>query len=372
MAESRGRTAVAALLSFNGGFVDTVGFLGLQGLFVAHVTGNFVTLGAALVLGSHGILNKVLALPFIAVIALARLAGGVARRHGWPVLRIMLTTEVILLAAFFGLAVAFGPFADADRPLALLTGFAGIAAMALQNALQRVHLASLPPTTLMTGSTTQATLDAVDLLAGTIPGEAATVRARLSRLRRALCFSQRAAPRRRCSTGSWDSGVSPSPSSSARPRRSCAWMNQSSTRSRLTDAAPDQQFRQMFGMGPNGSAGCRLASSSFRTAGGRVPCVGWRCPTGACGIAVPPAGAVEGGVWPAGALPCSCAEAATLTSIKTGIVIVIARMGVTFREPICHCNRQPCCRFPRVRCNTILGKIVGPSPAGGTNPAITR
>jgi uncharacterized membrane protein YoaK (UPF0700 family) len=183
MAEPRGRTAVAALLSFNGGFVDTVGFLGLSGLFVAHVTGNFVTLGAALVLGSHGILNKVLALPeFIAVIALARLAGGIARRHGWPVLRIMLTVEVILLAAFFGLAVAFGPFENADRPLALLTGFAGIAAMALQNALQRVHLASLPPTTLMTGSTTQATLDAVDLLAGAIPGEAATVRARLFRL----------------------------------------------------------------------------------------------------------------------------------------------------------------------------------------------
>jgi uncharacterized membrane protein YoaK (UPF0700 family) len=183
MAEPRGRTAVAALLSFNGGFVDTVGFLGLSGLFVAHVTGNFVTLGAALVLGSHGILNKILALPeFIAVIVLARLAGGVARRRGWPLLRIMLTAEVILLAAFFGLAVAFGPFDDADRLLALLTGFAGIAAMALQNALQRVHLASLPPTTLMTGSTTQATLDAVDLLAGTIPNESTTVRARFFRL----------------------------------------------------------------------------------------------------------------------------------------------------------------------------------------------
>src|SRR5262245_37863603 len=142
MADPRGRTAVAALLSFNGGFVDTVGFLGLSGLFVAHVPGNFVTLGAALVLGSHGILNKVLALPeFIAVIVLARLAGGVARQRGWPVLRIMLTAEVILLAAFFGLAVAFGPFEDADRPLALLAGFAGIAAMALDNAVQRVHLA---------------------------------------------------------------------------------------------------------------------------------------------------------------------------------------------------------------------------------------
>ena len=183
MAEPRGRSAVAALLSFNGGFVDTVGFLGLSGLFVAHVTGNFVTLGAALVLGSHGILNKILALPeFIAVIVAARLVGNALRARHQPALRIMLTAEVVLLAAFFALAVMFGPFADADRPMALLTGFAGIAAMALQNALQRVHLASLPPTTLMTGSTTQATLDAVDLLAGDAPGDASAVRTRFSRM----------------------------------------------------------------------------------------------------------------------------------------------------------------------------------------------
>ena len=110
------------------------------------------------------------------------LLGGAARKRGWPALRIMLTAEVVLLAAFFALAVGFGPFEDADRPLALLTGFAGIAAMALQNALQRVHLASLPPTTLMTGSTTQATIDAVDLLAGTAAGDAAAVRTRLSRV----------------------------------------------------------------------------------------------------------------------------------------------------------------------------------------------
>jgi uncharacterized membrane protein YoaK (UPF0700 family) len=105
-----------------------------------------------------------------------------------PVLRIMLGAEVVLLAAFFLLAVAFGPFEDADRPLALLTGFAGIAAMALQNALQRVHLANLPPTTLMTGSTTQATLDAVDLLAGLSPDEESTVRTRLSRMAMSIVF----------------------------------------------------------------------------------------------------------------------------------------------------------------------------------------
>src|ERR1017187_7186592 len=97
---------VAALLSFNGGFLDTVGFLGLQGLFTAHVTGNFVTLGAALVLGHHGIVGKILALPeFILVIALARLAGMALRAQKLPVLRILLAAEVALLLAFFALAV---------------------------------------------------------------------------------------------------------------------------------------------------------------------------------------------------------------------------------------------------------------------------
>src|SRR5690242_21880758 len=90
--QPRGRLAVAALLSFNGGFVDTVGFLGLQGLFVAHVTGNFVTLGAALVLGSHGILNKILALPeFVGFIISACRFGMALRARCLWVLCILLT-----------------------------------------------------------------------------------------------------------------------------------------------------------------------------------------------------------------------------------------------------------------------------------------
>ncbi len=35
------------VLTFNGGYVDTAGFLALQGLFTARVTVNFVTLGAS-------------------------------------------------------------------------------------------------------------------------------------------------------------------------------------------------------------------------------------------------------------------------------------------------------------------------------------
>jgi uncharacterized membrane protein YoaK (UPF0700 family) len=37
------KIALPTLLSFNGGYVDTAGYLALQGLFSAHVTGNFVS-----------------------------------------------------------------------------------------------------------------------------------------------------------------------------------------------------------------------------------------------------------------------------------------------------------------------------------------
>ena len=189
MKKPGGTATIAALLSFNGGFVDTAGFLGLAGLFTAHVTGNFVTLGAALVMGSHGIIGKILALPeFILVIALARLAGAALRARQAPVMRILLTAEVALLFAFFLLAVTLGPFANPDSPAALFTGFAGIAAMAIQNAVQRVHLSSLPPTTLMTGSTTQATIDAVDLLVGTDAEHAAAIRTRFGRLSLSILY----------------------------------------------------------------------------------------------------------------------------------------------------------------------------------------
>ena len=180
---------LAGLLSFNGGFVDTAGFLGLQGLFTAHVTGNFVTLGAALVFGTHGVIAKLLALPeFVVIVALARLIGHALRKKEIDALRPLLVAKVMFLIAFFILGVMFGPFPDSDAPVALLTGFAGVAAMAIQNAVQRVHLAAMPPTTLMTGNTTQAVLDAVDLWRGEAGSDTAAIRARFARMLRAIIW----------------------------------------------------------------------------------------------------------------------------------------------------------------------------------------
>ena len=175
---------IPAFLSLNAGYVDTAGFLALQGLFTAHVTGTFVTLGAALVLGPSGVLAKLLALPvFCAVILVTRLLAPALPRLGLPVLRSMLWLKLALLAAGAAMAIWIGPVRDASQPAAVGTGMLLVSAMAIQNAISRIHLGTAPPTTLMTGTTTQMMIDIADLLRGGLPDDQRVVaRGRLGRM----------------------------------------------------------------------------------------------------------------------------------------------------------------------------------------------
>ena len=162
-------------LSFVAGAADTAGFLGLGGLFTAHVTGNFVLIGATLVQGSlAGVGGKLLALPvFMLGVALTRLAAGALDRRGLPSLRLLLGVQALLLASFLALAVGLGPFPDADALPALAAGLCGVLAMSVQNGLARLKLAALVPSTVMTGNVTQLVLDGLDLLRGQAAPEAA-------------------------------------------------------------------------------------------------------------------------------------------------------------------------------------------------------
>lgn len=181
------KLTIPVLLSFNGGYLDTAGFLALQGLFTAHVTGNFVTLGAALVMGTTGILSKLLALPvFCAVIILTRWLSYGPAAAKWPKLRPMLTLKLILLVIGAGLAIRLGPFANGDSAAAIVTGMTFVAAMAIQNAAHRIHLGNAPPTTLMTGTTTQLMIDIADRLHGLPPDERAATQQRMNRLFKAI------------------------------------------------------------------------------------------------------------------------------------------------------------------------------------------
>jgi uncharacterized membrane protein YoaK (UPF0700 family) len=177
------KLSLPVLLSVNGGYVDAAGFLALHGLFTTHVTGNFVTLGAALVNGTSGALAKVLALPMFCMVVMAvRLLSVSLDSKGLPALRVILAVKLALLTFSAILAIALGPFDSGDGWAALLTGMALVAAMAIQNAIHRIHMGALPPTTIMTGNTIQIMIDLADLVRGVPAGAHDTIRLRLSRM----------------------------------------------------------------------------------------------------------------------------------------------------------------------------------------------
>jgi len=62
------------------------------------------------------------------------------------------------------LAIHFGPFNNGDAWQAVVAGLVLVAAMAIQNAAHRIHLGSAPPSTLMTGTTTQIMIDLADMI----------------------------------------------------------------------------------------------------------------------------------------------------------------------------------------------------------------
>lgn len=160
----RSAVPATAALAFVAGFVDVVGFVALFGLFTSHVTGNFVVLGSEIVHSTAGVLAKVLALPvFALVVALIRLVVLHHETRAWHPARTLLIIETVALACFMLAGVSVSPVTNPDALGPVLAGMTGVAAMAVQNAASRLVFASHAPTTIMTGNTTQAVIDLVDL-----------------------------------------------------------------------------------------------------------------------------------------------------------------------------------------------------------------
>jgi uncharacterized membrane protein YoaK (UPF0700 family) len=162
--EFRGSWLFPAVLSATAGAVDVIGFLGLGGLFTAHITGNVVVAAAHYVTGGFSEIGPLLAVPvFVAVLGVVTLASVEVEKAGYRPGRLLLVIEAALLAGCLGLAIGFGPFADTDRPVAVLVGMLPVAAMAIQNALTKLALPGAPSTTAMTTNTTQLAVDLATL-----------------------------------------------------------------------------------------------------------------------------------------------------------------------------------------------------------------
>lgn len=159
-----GHWVFSSLLAFTAGYVDTLGFVGLFGLFTAHVTGNFVLIGAMAVQPSTGLAAKLLALPvFVAGVALVAIASMHRRARGHGFGAWLLGAQAFLLAAFMLAAHAAAPLLGTDHPAGIAAAELGVLAMAVQNAGGKLAFGELSPTTVMTGNVTQVVIDLVSL-----------------------------------------------------------------------------------------------------------------------------------------------------------------------------------------------------------------
>lgn len=167
------------MLSVIAGSVDAISFLGLGGLFTAHITGNLVILAAHLVNGGVAPVAPMLSVPvFMTVLGLTRLLAGGLESIELASLRPLLLLQFLLLAGFLVLCVAAGPRIDPNAAKAVLAGMLGVSAMAVQNALVQISLSGAPATAAMTMNVTRFAIDVGELLLGRDQDDAAKARSR--------------------------------------------------------------------------------------------------------------------------------------------------------------------------------------------------
>jgi uncharacterized membrane protein YoaK (UPF0700 family) len=159
--------ALPFVLSVIAGATDIIGFLGLNGLFTAHITGNLVVLAALIVAGAPTIFSYILSVPvFMLVLLVTRLLAGGLERAGRDTLGPLLLLQLLSLAVLLVLCIAAGPWIDPNATAAVVAGMFGVAAMAVQNALVQISLRNTPTTAVMTTNVTHFMLDLGGVLVG--------------------------------------------------------------------------------------------------------------------------------------------------------------------------------------------------------------
>ena len=147
------------------GSIDVISFLGLGGLFAAHITGNLILIAAHIVSGTAVSPQHLLSVPvFIAVLGLTRLLVAGLEAAGLSSLRPLLLLQFLLLTGFLVLCVATGSSVNPDKVITILAGMLGVSAMAVQNAMVVMSLKDSPSTAVMTTNITRFVMDVGEVL----------------------------------------------------------------------------------------------------------------------------------------------------------------------------------------------------------------
>jgi uncharacterized membrane protein YoaK (UPF0700 family) len=176
---SLGLKVLPAVLSVIAGSADVISFLGLGGLFVAHITGNLVILAAHVAARAPVGLSTMLSVPvFILGLALSRLLAARLEAAGLGSLRPLLLLQAVLLAGFLLVSVAAVSSANPTAASAVVATMLGVSAMAVQNALAQISLRGAPSTAVMTTNITRFVMDVGEVLLGRDRASAADARRR--------------------------------------------------------------------------------------------------------------------------------------------------------------------------------------------------
>lgn len=154
------------ILSAIAGFVDTLSFVALFGLFTAHVTGNFVLIGAGVAGFGRGVLLKLIVFPaFIGgVVVSSLLVRSLSERHERQGARLLHSMQAVLMFCYCVAGVWATPVTQPESLSVTVAGIVGAFAMGIQNAHPKLIKRPGVPNTVMTGNVTQAILDVVDML----------------------------------------------------------------------------------------------------------------------------------------------------------------------------------------------------------------
>jgi uncharacterized membrane protein YoaK (UPF0700 family) len=185
--DSLGLTLLPAVLSMAAGSADVISFLGLHGLFVAHITGNLVILAAHIVSGSPVGIAAAASVPvFVLVLGAVRLFAARLLSRARSTLAPLLALQLALLVGYLGLSVFGSVSANPTGDLGTVAGMCGVSAMAVQNALVQLSLRDAPTTAVLTTDLTRFTVDVGDLLLNRDPDQVAAARRRAAKLGRTI------------------------------------------------------------------------------------------------------------------------------------------------------------------------------------------
>lgn len=153
------------------GFSDVFGFIALDRLFTAHITGNIVIIISFLIYNTKGIISKVIAIPLF--ILFAAIISAIIEHHGHTrkMLSFWLILEILLFLSLMVAGITMISQLQVTSISYIIFSMLPVCAMAIHNTLLRTYMSKLPPCTVMTGNLTQFVVDFTALCLSKLPGK---------------------------------------------------------------------------------------------------------------------------------------------------------------------------------------------------------